>query len=326
VNSKKTKAKSKWPSKQLAIISSSQNLQMHLKELLKSHGWEIAISTASIEQVIQSAEIGEISAIIVDDSSETPSANIVRVLRSNIITAVTPTISFILDSHEKEFKAIKSLGPITLIEKPLTPIKFNKAFKEMIKTWEQNSFVALRLASYQYIHRGPQVGHEAMTKLLGFNSILPMVAHTMSLYYLENNNPSDSEKILLHALKKQPKHLGLLLALGELYMHATMPHLAHKLFSIAKQNYGNSMVILSDITQAAIALNKYTEAELNLMEMRAHHLQEQHITEFIASIQFAEGRQDQTEKMFKTKKNKFKKYNEQWIQAINPSQDIESAS
>jgi len=309
------KAKSKWPRKSIVVISQSPNLHMLLKELVRGYGWVIEESTESVDRAIELVKTGVAYMIIVDDSVEEPAAGTLRVLNSDLITCATPVLSFLLDLHETERDAIRHLGHNEIVEKPLTPSKFIPGFRKLIATWESQQYVALRMAIHQFMRFGPEMGHNTMKKLIGIDSILPLVAQNMSINYRNRGNLVDAEKILLHALKKSPKNLGLLLALGELYMHCAMPKMAHRLFNSARANFGDSMAILPDMIQSALSLEKFEEATAGLLNLKKRQFQEKNTADFLTRVLLANGRENEAEKQLAAKKNQFRKIKASWVEA-----------
>ncbi|MEZ4741372.1 MAG: hypothetical protein R3B45_02830 [Bdellovibrionota bacterium] len=304
--------KVKWPRKSAVVISHSPNFHMLLKELLRSYGWKVEDSTSSVKNAISLVEKAHASLIIVDDMVDEPAAGVLRVLLSNPITCATPIFSFLLDSHVGERDAIMHIGGNAVAEKPLTPSKFTPAFEGLIAKWESKPFLALRMATHQYIMLGEEVGHNTIKKLVGIDSVLPMVAQNLSLTYRKRNNIADAEKILLYALKKHPKNLGLMLALGELYLFGAMPKMALRLFTNAQLTYGESMTLLPDLVQSAIFTGNYEEAVYWLLKMKKNHWCEGTVSNFLARMLFAEGREFEAEKHLLGGKHHFRKMKEAW--------------
>jgi tetratricopeptide (TPR) repeat protein len=207
------------------------------------------------------------------------------------------------------------MGPIEVVAKPLTPSKFLPGFRNLLTKWETRQYLALRMGIHQYLRHGQDAGHNSMKKLLGLDEIFPLVAQNMSLIYRAKGSLGDAEKILLHALKKNPKDLGLMLALGDLYLKCSMPKMAYRLFQGARIVYGDSMAIFPDLAQAAMLLGELHEAANILLTMYRKEFRVDDTLDFLTRVQMADGRIAEAEKALANKKGHFRKLFESWNQA-----------
>ncbi len=306
-------------------MSHSPNLPMLLKELLRSYSWHVEETTHTISGALDAVRNGRAFLFIVDDTIEEPAVSTIRQLLTDPISCCTPILSFLLEHHQNEAAALSKFGNVEIVPKPLTPSKFLPGFRSLVQKWESRPYLALRMGINQHLRFGPEIGHNSMKKMLNIDSIFALVAQNMSLHYRSYGNIADAEKILLYALKKNPKDLGLTLSLGDLYMHCAMPRLAFRLFQSARQVYGDSMAVLPDLTQAALILGDFSTAVTLLTIMYRKEFKVDETLDFLTRAQFAEGRISDAEKTLAIKKAHFKKLLEAWHTTALPDQSQEAS-
>jgi CheY-like chemotaxis protein len=124
-----------WPKQVAVIVSDAPNIHMLVKELIRSSGWLVEESTASIEQAATLIKQGRASILIADDTPTLPASKVIRHMLQDPITILTPTISFLLESNRPEAAALQKLLTLQLVDKPLTPSKFMPAFINLIRKW-----------------------------------------------------------------------------------------------------------------------------------------------------------------------------------------------
>jgi tetratricopeptide (TPR) repeat protein len=276
-------------------------------------------TSQSIEGAVEAVNSGRAYLIIVDDTVEEPAVSALRQLISDPICCCTPILSFLLDQHLGDAAALARMSPLEIVGKPLTPSKFLPAFKSLVQKWETWQFLTLRMGIQQYLRAGLEPGQVAMKKLVGLENILPIVAQNLSIMFRNRGELVDAEKILLHALKKNPKDLGLMLSLGDLYMNCSMPKMALRLFQGARTIYGDTMAVYPDLVQAALSLGRFQEAAEFLATMHRRDFRTSETLDFLTRVNFAEGRLAEAEKILANKTGLYRKIQATWLAAASES-------
>ena len=309
---------SSWPQKNVAILSQSPNTYMFLRELLRSMGWAIAKSTPSAREAIDIIKRKEAYILIVDDSLEEPSANMIRYLMLDPIIYATPIFTFLLEDHKFERLPLASMGFKEIVAKPLTPSKFVPSFTAMIKRWETKPMMALRGIFYRYYddHNEPKL-KELLGKLALVESTAPLVSPILATILMKEGNLSEAEKTLLEKIKADPKNLCSVLTLGNLYLVHAMPHVAKRLFISAHKQFDHSCCLIPDIVQAEIMLCNFESALEHLQKMANRKYMTDTVLPFMARIAYALGRKQDAQEYMVDKKGLFQKIERSWSLALS---------
>ena len=62
----------------------------------------------------------------------------------------------------------------------------------------------------------------------------------------------EGERVLTSSLKKNPRHLGIIMVLAEYYMYSAMPNLASRLLDSAYTAFGRTLYLAPDLVQASL--------------------------------------------------------------------------
>lgn len=308
--------KSTWPRQAAIVVSDSPNVHMLLRELLRSYAWTVTESTPSVEKAVSLVKTGQAHLIIVDDSLPNPAVRLVRYLQSDPVTICTPVLTFLLESHRGETTALQRIATqLQIVEKPLTPSKFVPGFVSLVKNWEKEPLVSLRRANYQFISGNEAQGVRMLAKLSEIDSLRHVCAQSLAQHLHNAGKVKEAETILLAALKKNPRELGTVIGLSDLYMHVGMPKLAYRLLMGARLAFGQSLAVIPDMIQAALQMGSIAEAIecLTLLHKAGHNDDE--TTSFLARLLFAEGREAEAEKVLNNNRASFKKIQSGWIAA-----------
>lgn len=307
--------RSSWPQQSAVVLSHSLNIQMLLKELLRTYGWSISVCTSSFATATASVEKGQATIIIVDDTVELPSVIACRRFLGKAVTASTPILSFLMDSNKLEQDTLARIGIPMMVPKPLTPSKFVPGFLTLLRKWDTPGLRAMRGASYQITAGNIEHAIRIFGKLCQDPTTEGIAAIPLSLCFRQIGKLKAAETTLISALKKQPKNLGLMLSLGDLYMHSCMPQLAHRLFAGAHVAYPRSLCMLPDLVQSALAIGGYEEARTHLHHMiRAEFLAEECVGH-LSRVLLADGREFEAETLLQDRKGYFRKFQRAWEEA-----------
>lgn len=270
-------------------------------------------STPSAREAIELLKQKEAYILIVDDSIEEPSANMIRYLMLDPIIYATPVFTFLMEDHKFEKAPLSFMGFKEIVAKPLTPSKFIPSFNALLKRWETKPMMALRGIFYRYYddHDDSKL-KELLGKLLLVESTAPIVSPIIASILMNEGELTEAEKILLEKIKADPKNLCSVLTLGNLYLQHAMPHLARRLFSSTHKQFDRSCCLLPDIVQAEMMLCNF-ESALNVLEKMANRRYMVDKTlPFMARIAYALGRKQDAAEYMTEKKGLYQKIERSW--------------
>ena len=302
-----------WPQKNLIIISQSPNIYMFLKELVRSVGWSVLKATPSVVEAVNLLQQKQVFLVVIDDSIEEPATSIMRQLMAHMVCFTTPVFAFVLDEHKFETKSLEVMGQVEVVGKPLTPSRFIPAFTKLIRRWETKPYTALRMSFYRYLDAGDSGQYiDWLQKLLRVDALLHLAGPALAKVLLEEGQVQEAEKVLLNILKKDPKNLGSVLSLGDLYLSVALPHIALRLFLSAHKSFEPSSGILPDIVQAEFMLCRIPKVLERLEEMRKNHYMIEKVNPMLARIYISQGRIKEAENLMRDRKGLFLKMHKSW--------------
>lgn len=304
---------SSWPQKNVAILTQSPNTYMFLRELLRSMGWSVSKTTPSVLEAIECLKQKEAYILIVVDSVEEPSANLLRHLMSDPITFATPIFTFLLDDHKFEKPPLTFMGFKEVVEAPLTPSKFVPGFRALVKRWEAKPMMALRGILYKYYDDNDSDKlKDLLRKLLPVESTGPIASAILAMLLAQEGELQEAEKILLDRIKADPKNLCSVLTLANLYLEHSMPHIAKRLFMSTHKKFERSSCLLPDVVQAEMMLCNFDSAisMLELMAKRKYMVEK--VVPFMARVAYAIGKKEDAQDYMLEKKGLFQKIERSW--------------
>lgn len=307
-----TPKKSSWQKQTAVVISDSPNMHMLLRELLRPYSWTVSESTSSSKIATNLVKMGAANLIIIDDSLKSPAYLNARYLMADPVTLCTPKLSFLLSARDTEEQAILKMGVSSVVFKPLTPAKFVPGFAALIRNWEKEPYVSLRRTNYLYLRGEETKAVMALARLMQVPEVHSICAQAIAMYLRRSQKLKEAEKVLLTSLKRSPRELGTILALADLYLHAAMPKLAHKLLLGARTAFSQSMAMVPDLVQSALMLGQLDDAiqSLNLVLKRGD-IDEMTLS-FLGRLIYAEGREGEAERVLTTNGGHFKKLHAGW--------------
>ena len=84
---------------------------------------------------------------------------------------------------------------------------------------------------------------------------------------ISNNLYKEAEGILIELVKLQPGRVSILLMLGDVYMHASRPQVAIKVYEGIIKQVKNAYFLYLDLIQAKIICGKLREANDNIGQL-----------------------------------------------------------
>lgn len=306
------KNKGSWPKKTAILVSETKNFHMILRELIRGHGWSVIDSTPSVHRAFDLVQAGEAYVVIFDDIQEKPVSTFVRLRLTNPYALCTPTLAFLLESRRSESQVLSAMGHTTITEKPLTPGKFTPTFSELIRRWEKEPWLSLRRANYLF-NQGQQAnGLKTLLGTLSQSVTLGISAPAVAAHLRGFGRLKDAESILLSAITKAPKDIGIIVSLADLYMHAAMPKLAFRLLNAVQSTMKNTQTLAPDLVQAAVLNGKLDDAIKLMFGLQRSALGNEEVTSQLLRLLLAEGRKDEAEKLLYNNKKSFAKIIESW--------------
>ena len=286
---------------------------MFLKEVVRSIGWHVIKVTPHAREAIACVNRGEACLIVIDDSLQEPAISLVRQMMPFIAYFTTPVFAFVRDEHKFETIVLEKMGQIGIIDKPLTPSRFLPAFTRLIRQWETREYTTLRMCSYRYAElKDTQQFKGWLTKLTGLEALRHAAAAALAKVLLEEGSLREAERILLDALKRNPKNLTTVLTLGDLYLGAALPDVALRFFLSAHRSHEYSCGILPDVIQARMMLNRISEVLQDLEEMSRKHYMREQINPMLARLYLSQGRSKEAREILREKRGLFNHMQKSW--------------
>jgi DNA-binding response OmpR family regulator len=315
---------STWPKRSAILVGESAHLHALIRQFLKSFQWTVDIQTQSAEEALLEINQGRSYLVIIDDSEATPATEVIRHFASDPLGVLTPVLVLLGDGSLKERVNLSSALPVTVIEKPLTPSKFGPGFKALLKRWESHDFLALRAAGLQWLKGRKDLAHALCERLLPREQVRSVASQFVALHLRLSGDIALAEQCLLTSLQKSPQDLGLMIALGDLYLRSAMPKMSRRILEAAKQNYGNSMLIVPDLAQASFMLGEFQEAATWLEIMLEQQYKEETVVTDISRIYFSLGEELKVMTALSSRRKKIEKMLKKWQAAEDSAFGIAS--
>ena len=229
--SRQTAVRNTWATRGAVLISTSENMYLVIKELVRGYRWNLVAVTTNSEAALRYVYANKASVILIDDSVDNPSIASARAIMSDPIGCLVPIMCLLMDKHDRETTPLEKLGKIKVAPKPVTPTSFAPLFQGLIKLWETKQFAALRTIRNKVMKAPLETQIQGYEKLKSLTQVSHLAVRAKALTLLPAGQIKEAEKECLTLLKDRPSDLGLILTLGDIYMMASMPALANKLFS-----------------------------------------------------------------------------------------------
>jgi len=310
----KSKTPNLWPKKSAIVVSDSPNLHMLIREMMRSYQWTVIDTLPSISKAAAAVNEGMANLIVIDDTVESPAIGHLRYLLSNTVTVTTPCILFMRESSDEDLEAIKSMGRPAILQKPLTPSKFIPAFSNLIKLFETPDYKSLRQAGYHLRNQRSVEGFKVLLKCRENPQSTHLATQALAILLRQANKIKEAEKMLIECLRVK-RDIGTVLSLSELYMHASMPSLVHRLLLGAAKTFSDPICLYPDLMQAAIMMGRTKNAIQYLYHMRDKNFMPEATNAFLARLLYSEGREVDAEGILNNNKAIFSKLQESWTRA-----------
>lgn len=319
--SKQTISKNTWSTRGAVLISTSENMYLVIKELVRGYRWNLVAVTANAEAAMRYIHANKASIIIIDDTTDNPSIASVRSIMADPIGCLVPVMCLLMDKHDREATPLEKMGKIKVAPKPVTPTSFTPLFTGLLKLWETKQFIALRTIRNKVANAPLEVKIQGFEKLKSLPQVSHLATRAKALTLLRSGKVKEAERECLSLLKERPSDLGLILTLGDIYMQASMPALANKLFMSANNKYDGSLITLPDLVQSAHLIGDHESATQYIRKMyNKEYLQEVNMA-YLGRLLYSEGKFEEAAVLLGSYDHTYKKLDKAWKSAVNANTD-----
>ena len=278
-----------WENPHIVLITSSlETVTDEIVERLLRRDWKITVITDEIREGFAALESGECSVLFVQDTPELPASLVLRGQLSNPVALLTPTI--VAASDEQEDKGIlKEIGIPELIDHPINPAKFIETLEFTLRRWSSANLKQVR-DGRKLLTKG--LKNEAMkhlTALIQKPDLMPILAPCIAHGIRAQSDSKVVEKVLLNAIRENPRNVGIILSTIDFYLHMAMPDTALKVIEAAKKNHGNPTLVIPEQIQAKLMLNDIQGCIPLLDDLSKQNFMPQAARAFISRCLYAEG-------------------------------------
>lgn len=320
-------SKNKWPLMSAAIISDTNNLHMHLRELIRGMGWRMDDPPASADVALAYVQNGTSFFFIAEDNLTISAYESIRTVINHPVGRLTPILILLLENSVQDAAIYQKVLHVGVAPKPLTPNRFLPIFKDFFNKWESPIYMLLRRCGYLILNGDEGAAIDALTKLNTVPQAIPYATQTLVRLLTQQEEWKKAEAIVLGTIKQNPRLPSLMLTVANFYIDARMPAQALRFYMKLKNICGNSPIFSFDIAQAALALGHLDVAIEAFSEWLTVRPGSEQVVSFLGRLFMAEGRDSQLERLFNANRASIKRIQDVWEKAENPAlQTIHSAS
>ena len=279
-----------WDNKKIALLTAHpESFSEEIISRLARRNWQVGVNTPKIGVAFKAINCGTCSLLIIHDTKELPASFALRAQIVDPIAILTPTIVVTHPEHQTEAELLKDIGNPILVENGANPADFIGKFEWMLRRWGQGHHQQLFQARKMYADQQFLPFSNLITTLKEDPELQSLITPCMAQLLMKQSNFKTVEKLLLAALKGNPRNIGIIINLVEFYLRAVMPETALKIIAATRKNHGSPRILFSDQIQAHLMLNQTKEC-IPLLEslVRENYCREQ-ATHFLARCLYAEG-------------------------------------
>lgn len=315
--------------REIAYVAVGDNHAQLIAQIVSTQGWRVTTPIDSLGAALQGFATGKYSAIILEDTHQSPvGLHVLRELRNPILHLATMMV--LLDKDRAADEAVFSTHfSFHSIVKPLSRMAVIQAFMGLTKRASSPECRASADCARQLASDGPGknaavlAGLAELSKNMGY---VHRIAHARALFHLGGAPANDVGKIshdafkqteaeLLKHARSHPNNIVAFLILASLYTDLSMTVLARRLMQSASSvaprfSLGNAFLaqlhlLLGEMEDAITVLGR-------LMQVR--YMPEQ--TSFsLAKLYCSLGRLDQAEKLLGGQAGRFHALKSAWIES-----------
>jgi CheY-like chemotaxis protein len=286
------------PSQHALLVSDSPEQGTPMAGWMMSQGWTINRANSSHEAIARlTAE--KHGLVIVDDTKKCSALATLSHFHQSVVGLTTPVIPFLLETRQSELSILQHCGYSTVPVKPSSREAFLKTIEQNQQTWATPEFQKLRKVceiAGNLTEPGVQkLAFEILIPLLKNQNMNSVVARILAIIHWQAGKIKEAEKILLAAVRNQPKNPASLIALATFYLRFSQPSLATKLLRKGISTHGSSCLIKYPLAQALILLGQQRDAISILQMLLRDHFQTDETSLALAKLLLAEGYPDESE-------------------------------
>ena len=303
---------SQWYKPQVLYISASQHgLVSEVVERLSRRGWSVALFTPSVTEAFQALEAGQASVLLIEDSEDLPAGHVLRAQLSHPVALLTPTL-VACSERLPERAWLKEMGNPEIIDSPINPMKFIESLEWLIRRWSTGHQANALEVQKLLVAGDRDQAVEQLTRLANAKELATIVAPCMARFLRHKSEAKALEKILLTAIRENPRNVGVILATIDFYLHVAMPSTALKIINATKKNHGNPAMLIPEHIQALVMLNEIDQCIPLLEELLRQHYLPEIVQRFLSRCHFAEGHTEEFLASVENKKDSIHNYNVVW--------------
>jgi len=305
----------KWPYRAAALVSDTNNLYIHMKELVKAIGWRMDDPPCRSELGISYLENGTSFAFVVEDCVSTSAYEAVRNLSNHVIGSLTPIFVLLSENSFEDRSIYEQVLHVGVAKKPLTPSLFTPLLDKYLRLWESPVHTAIRSCAYMIVNGDFDKAEHALKKI----TVIPQAAaHTVPALmhiHISKHRWKEAETLLLESLKLYPKQISLLLTGAYFYEQAGMPAQALRFYQKLKSIAHQSSIFAFDIAQCAVSLNRFDVAIEAVKDWIRKNPGHEKADIFLSKLLLADGRDDEVNQLKTISKAQARRFIELWSQS-----------
>lgn len=318
-------ANSKWPLKSAAVISEASNVHLFMKELVRSEGWRIFDPPATPDIGLSFLENGTSFFYVIDETTDLSAYESIRTILSHPAGRLTPIIAMVADPTQADLTVYQRVLNVAVAKKPLTPNLFLPTFRETLKLWESPLFLAMRRCAYSLLNDETEQVIPVLKKLMEIPQAVPYCTQSLVQILANRNEWREAEQMLMSAVRMFPRMPSLMMTVASFYQAGHMPALALRFYTKLRGICNSSHLFSFDIAQAALSLGQLDVAIEAFTEWLKTKPSNERVTQFMARLYMADGRDASLEKMPNMNKAHIRRLQEVWDQAENQGNTPQSA-
>jgi hypothetical protein len=287
----KTQSMNLWPNRDVLIVCEDTDYYTMIREILRPLKWAVQMPASDIATARERLLSKAFGSIVIVESRKIPAPDALRTLYKLDRGRLTPTLVLTSFDETLDLQILQKVFSIVVSSKPLIPVNFMSAFREMTSHWEQPAMHGLRqLALLTSDQETDSVKMSILEKLSSDIHAAPYAIHVLLLIMMRQSQYREAEKKLLEFFRNSPGNLAILAQCAWFYLDSKAPHYALKFLNKIKSVAPSSVVLNFDIACAHIACGHLHQALIALQEWNNRFPGNQMIESYIARLLVAEGR------------------------------------
>ncbi len=310
---------SQWHNNDVLLVCEDTNYYNMIREILRPMKWMVHLPASDAQSARERLLAKTFAAHIVIESKKIPATEVLRVLFQSDRGRLTPTLVLTNFTEPLDIQIFKTIFSVTVISKPLVPIKIISAFKEMITFWENPALYALRhIAHLQEIKAGETTKIGILEKLAFDTQASPFAIQAIITLMMQQNLFREAEKKLLDHFRSNPQNPAILAQCAWFYLDSHAPYYALKFLTKLKQMAPKSVIFNFDLAIGHLASGRLDQALVFLKEWNDYFPGNPVVESFLARLIIAEGLAEK-EVSFGIPQSSIKRAQEKW-QVFEPQQ------